>query len=175
MNEEIMQDVKEQLAGALDYDQAAKGVLSQKKVLAYILKRTVPEFESASLDDIANIYIEGQPEVSTVPVSKDKTNAVRHALERQDTPKIKGAQNEDNSITEGSIVFDILFRAKAPETNELITLIINVEAQKDEPGEYEILNRAVFYVSRLISSQKERDFENSSYDDIKCVYSIWIC
>ena len=54
MDEEIMQDVKEQLAGALDYDQAAKGVLSQKMVLAYILKRTVPEFESASLDDIAN-------------------------------------------------------------------------------------------------------------------------
>ena len=102
----------------------------KKKVLAYILKRTVPEFESASLDDIANIYIEGKSEVSTVPVSKDKTNAVRHALERQDTPKIKGAQNEDNSITEGNIVFDILFRAKAPETDELITLIINVEAQK---------------------------------------------
>ena len=72
MDEEIMQDVKEQLVGALDYDQAAKGVLSQKMVLAYILKRTVPEFESASLDDIANIYIEGTPEVSTVPVSKDK-------------------------------------------------------------------------------------------------------
>ena len=69
MNEEIIQDVKEQLAGALDYDQAAKGVLSQKKVLAYILKSTVPEFESASLDDIANIYIEETPEVSTVSVS----------------------------------------------------------------------------------------------------------
>lgn len=41
--------------------------------------------------------------------------------------------------------------------------------------EYRILNRAIFYVSRLISSQKERDFENSSYDDIKRVYSIWIC
>ena len=53
MNEEIIQDVQNQLAGALDYDKAAKGVLSQKKVLAYILKRTVPEFESASLDDIA--------------------------------------------------------------------------------------------------------------------------
>ena len=69
MDEEIMQDVKEQLVGALDYDKAAKGVLSQKMVLAYILKRTVPEIESASLDDIANIYIEGKPEVSTVPVS----------------------------------------------------------------------------------------------------------
>ena len=69
MNEEIMQDVNDQLAGALDYDKAAKDVLSQQKVLAYILKRTVPEFESASLDDIANIYIEGTPEVSTGPVS----------------------------------------------------------------------------------------------------------
>ena len=181
MNEEIMQDVEEQLAGALDYDQAAKGVLSQKKVLAYILKRTVPEFESASLDDIANIYIEGTPEVSTVPVSKDKTNAVRHALERQDTPKIKGAQNEDNSITEGSIVFDILFRAKAPETNELITLIINVEAQKRlkpkrKTGDtYPLLKRAVYYASRLISSQKGTEFINSDYDKIKKVYTIWIC
>ena len=38
----------------------------------------------------------------------------------------------------------------------------------------DFLNRAIFYVSRLISSQKERDFENSSYDDIKRVYSIWV-
>lgn len=57
----------------------------------------------------------------------------------------------------------------------LSQIIINVEAQKDEPTGYEILNRAIFYVSRLISSQKERDFENSSYDDIKRAYSIWVC
>ena len=181
MNEEIMQDVDEQLAGALAYDKAAKNVLSQKKVLAYILKRTVPEFESVSLDDIANIYIEGTPEVSTVPVSKDKTNAVRHALERQDTLEIKGTQNENNSITEGSIVFDILFRAKAPATNEVITLIINVEAQKrlkpkkKTGGTYPLLKRAVYYASRLISSQKGSEFTNSDYDKIKKIYTIWIC
>lgn len=181
MNEEIMQDVEEQLAGALAYDKAAKNVLSQKKVLAYILKRTVPEFESVSLDDIANIYIEGTPEVSTIPVSKDKTNAVRHALERQDTLEIKGTQNEDNSITEGSIVFDILFRAKAPATNEVITLIINVEAQKrlkpkkKPSGTYPLLKRAVYYASRLISSQKGSEFTNSDYDKIKKIYTIWIC
>ena len=57
----------------------------------------------------------------------------------------------------------------------LSQIIINVEAQKNEPKGYEILNRAIFYVSRLVSSQKERDFENSSYDDIKRVYSIWVC
>lgn len=32
------------------------------------------------------------------------------------------------------------------------------KAQKDEPTEYHILNRAIFYVCRLVSSQKERDF-----------------
>ena len=57
----------------------------------------------------------------------------------------------------------------------LSQIIINVEAQKDEPQRYGIINRAVFYVSRLISSQKERDFENMEYDDIKRVYSIWVC
>ena len=30
-------------------------------------------------------------------------------------------------------------------------------------------------MSRLVSSQKERDFVNTNYDDIKQVFSIWIC
>ncbi|MCI8280358.1 MAG: hypothetical protein HFI76_01370, partial [Lachnospiraceae bacterium] len=50
-----------------------------------------------------------------------------------------------------------------------------VEAQKDEPTGYHILNRAVFYVSRLVSSQKERDFVKTNYNVIKRVFSIWIC
>lgn len=33
----------------------------------------------------------------------------------------------------------------------------------------------IFYASRQVSSQKERDFVKSHYDDIKSVYSIWIC
>lgn len=56
----------------------------------------------------------------------------------------------------------------------LSQIIVNVEAQKDEPEKYEILNRAIFYVSRMISSQKEKDFSNSNYNDIKRVYSIWV-
>ena len=57
----------------------------------------------------------------------------------------------------------------------LSQIIVNVEAQKDEPTEYNILNRAIFYVSRLVSSQKEKDFVNTNYDDIKRAFSIWIC
>ena len=55
------------------------------------------------------------------------------------------------------------------------TVIVDVEAQKKDPSEYKILNRAVFYVGRLLSSEKERDFTGSDYDAIKSVYSIWIC
>lgn len=48
--------------------------------------------------------------------------------------------------------FDIVFYVRMKDG--LSQIIINVEAQKDEPQRYGILNRAVFYVSRLISSQK---------------------
>ena len=54
-------------------------------------------------------------------------------------------------------------------------IIIDVEIQKDEPTAYHILNRAVFYVSRQISSQKEREFVKSQYNNIRQVYSVWIC
>ena len=37
------------------------------------------------------------------------------------------------------------------------------------------MNRAVFYVSRLVSSQKERDFVKTNYNDIRRVFSIWVC
>ena len=54
-------------------------------------------------------------------------------------------------------------------------IIINLEAQKNEPSEYGILNRATFYACRMISSQKSRDFSDSNYDDIQQIYFIWIC
>ena len=52
---------------------------------------------------------------------------------------------------------------------------MNIEPQKDEPSKYPILNRGIFYVSRLISSQKYRDFKGQEYGDICEVYSVWIC
>lgn len=87
--------------------------------------------------------------------------------------RITGLNTENQEHAEGLVRFDIVFYVRMKDG--LSQIIINVEAQKDEPQRYGILNRAVFYVSRLISSQKERDFENTEYDDIKRVYSIWVC
>ena len=84
-----------------------------------------------------------------------------------------GFNSESGELNEGLVRFDIVFYVRMKDG--LSQIIVNVEAQKDDPKGYQILNRAIFYVSRLISSQKERDFENSNYDDIKRVYSIWVC
>ncbi len=59
-----------------------------------------------------------------------------------------------------------------------MTLIINVEAQRSQKEStlgYHLMKRAVFYACRLISSQKEREFEGKDYNSIKKIYSIWIC
>lgn len=53
--------------------------------------------------------------------------------------------------------------------------IVGFNTENGELGEGLVRFDIVFYGSRLISSQKERDFENSNYDDLRQVYSIWIC
>ena len=150
------------------YDNSAKCLIAHKIILARILVKTVEEFKGMDPLEVAAL-IEGLPYISAVPVEPGLTNAVHF----QNGQRLVGFNTENQELNEGLVRFDIVFYVRMKDG--LSQIIINVEAQKDEPGEYEILNRAVFYVSRLISSQKERDFENSSYDDIKCVYSIWIC
>ena len=150
------------------YDNSAKRLIAHKIILARILIKTVEKFKGMDPLEVAAL-IEGIPYISTVPVELGLTNAVHF----QNGKRIVGFNTENQELNEGLVRFDIVFYVRMKDG--LSQIIINVEAQKDEPGEYEILNRAVFYVSRLVSSQKERDFENSSYDDIKSVYSIWIC
>ena len=150
------------------YDNSAKRLIAHKIILARILVKTVEEFKGMDPLEVAAL-IEGLPYISVVPVEPGLTNAVHF----QNGQRLVGFNTENQELNEGLVRFDIVFYVRMKDG--LSQIIINVEAQKDEPSDYEILNRAVFYVSRLVSSQKERDFENSSYDDIKSVYSIWIC
>ena len=157
------------------YDTRVKRLLAQKSILAHILVKTVDEFKGMKPEDVVK-YIEGEPSISVVPVEPGLAN-----MEKTDATgqRIVGLNTENAEINEGLVRFDIIFYVRMPSVddtkNELSQIIVNIEAQKDEPTEYKILNRAIFYVSRLISSQKERDFVNTNYDDIKQVFSIWIC
>ena len=150
------------------YDTSAKRLLGQKSILAHILVKTVDEFKGMNPKEVVSC-IEGTPYISTVPVEPGLTNIATE----KNGQRVVGFNAENAEANEGLVRFDIVFYVRMKDG--LSQIIINVEAQKDEPSGYQILNRAIFYVSRLISSQKERDFENSSYDDIKRVYSIWVC
>ena len=151
------------------YDTRVKRLLAQKSILAHILVKIVDEFKGMKPEDVVK-YIEGEPSISVVPVEPGLAN-----MEKTDATgqRIVGLNTENTEINEGMIRFDIIFYVRMK--NGLSQIIVNIEIQKDEPTEYKILNRAIFYVSRLISSQKERDFVNTNYDDIKQVFSIWIC
>ncbi len=102
------------------------------------------------------------------------TNVVDMDEEDITEPELSGSNTEDNSIKEGKIFYDIKFNAKAPNADDYIYLIINLEAQNDERLTYPILKRAVYYVSRMISSQKNTIFYKSDYKKIRKVYSIWV-
>ena len=145
------------------YDTLAKRFLARKSILAHILKHTVTEFANCSLSDIEKKYIEGDPllSINTVPLD--------------DTLDIKGKNTESNSPLEGLVTFDIIFDVIAPTTGEPIKLIINIEPQKTTTSiDYKLMKRAVYYVARLISSQKEKEFHGDDYNSLKKVYSIWI-
>lgn len=155
------------------YDACAKRLLSQKIILAHILVKTIDEFKGMKPSDILP-YIEGEPLVSNVPLDPGLTNMESQKSDTQnDTSHIIGMNTENKELNEGVIFFDIIFYVRLMTGRSQI--IINVEAQKDEPTKYHILNRSIFYVSRMISSQKERDFTGSNYNDMKQVFSIWIC
>ncbi len=150
------------------YDDKAKRLLGNKIILAHILVKTVDEFRGMNPKEVVS-YIEGEPLIGVVPVEPGLTNAGKE----ENGQRIVGMNTENAEINEGLVRFDIIFYVRMKDG--ISQVIVNLEAQKDEPTSYHILNRAVFYVSRLVSSQKERDFVKTNYNDIKRVFSIWVC
>ena len=185
MNSEMTNSVMASGENA-QYDTCVKRLLAQKSILAYILINTVDEFKGMEPEE-AEKYIEGEPYIGTVPVEPGLTNTEEldedgkriavfntgNDISGNHGQRIAGLNTESVEINEGLVRYDIIFYVRT--RNGLSQIIVNIEAQKSEPKDYPILNRAIFYVSRMISSQKERDFVNTNYGDIKQVFSIWIC
>lgn len=155
----------EAAADKAKYDTACKQILAEKIILAWIMKSTMREYVSISIQEIADKYIAGIPQIAEASVLPDETNV----------SKISGTGVEDVTVTEGTVTFDIRFEAVLPSTGEQIGLIVNVEAQNDFYPGYPLIKRGVYYCSRMISSQYGTEFTNSHYERIKKVYSIWIC
>ena len=149
------------------YDNVIKELFADKQVLANILKYTLDEFMDMSIPDI--IAEMDNPVISTVEVDPGCTNT-------SDPGKIEKTSEEDNVIGEGKIVYDIRFSVY--HGDDKIKILMNLEAQNlSKPGNlgYDLDNRIIYYLCRMISAQKEVEFKHSEYNKIKAVRSIWIC
>lgn len=168
MNQTSLANSIEAVNEKIRYDASVKKVLANKYILAWILKYTAPEFQKYDIETIKNC-IEATPEVATVPVWPGLTNS----------QTITGMSTENVVPKEGKITFDIRFYALTPE-NEQVKIIINVEAQNDYYPGYDLVTRGIFYAARQISAQLDTEFtvqteDRKKYDNLKKVYSIWIC
>ena len=150
------------------YDAACKRLLSERIILAWIMKACVEEFRDCEIHEIAAKYIVGTPQVGVVPVDPDESNGTVQG-------EVAGTGVGDATMTEGTVTYDVRFMAAAPVSGELIRLIINVEAQNNFYPGYPLIKRGIYYCSRMISAQCGTEFVNAHYEKIKKVYSIWIC
>ena len=150
------------------YDRSVKRVLANTPLLAPITKYTVRELKNYSIPMIEKCIDADSIQVSQVFVEPGLTNR-----------KIVNDELENKIPGEGRVIFDIRFTITLPGGSKT-KIIINIEAQqKSNPG-YSLLNRGIFYAARLISAQLSVEFTNDGsdkeqYDNIKKVYSIWIC
>ena len=150
----------------IQYYKNIKELLADIQILARILKYTVDEVADLSLAEIMDCIDKESIRIGTVPVSPGLTN----------TRRVESSQAEDAIPGESYITFDL--RLSLTLHKKSFKIIINPEAQKSSDvhqNGYHLENRITYYMARLISSQKEVEFFHSDYDNIKKIYSIWIC
>jgi len=150
---------------ASTYDANVKYLLADRQILAYILKYAVSEFRHMEIEEIMP-GIGSEIEIGERPVDAGLSNLGR----------IKEGNTEDNVPGEGKIYYDIRFTAYQKQKE--MKFLINIEAQKSSDTAklgYHLENRIIFYLSRMVSAQKQTEFFHSDYDNLKKVRSIWIC
>ena len=120
----------------LQYDARSRKLLSNRRLLAYLLKNVCHQFSNYEISEILPC-IDSHIHLADVPLNSQNYY----------TPdRIIGDSEADKDPAEGNVFFDLKFTAHVPEND--ITLIVNVESQNNFRPGYPIFNRALFYVSR---------------------------
>ena len=198
---QVSTDIARNLSAAkktASYDKAAKLLLSNKDILANILKECVSEFQEFDRNFIRDKCLLDGVSVDKYSVDWDAPDDDSNGAE-----SITGLNPEDNTILEGKRNFDLLFEAQVPLTEnnrrrrkkakghqdaaasgkedaassdepEKIVLMFNLEVQQDTSPDYPLINRAIFYICRMIGRQ-QRMIKDFDYSKMRKVYSIWIC
>lgn len=147
-------------------DQNAKKILKHRSILARILKAVDPAFANLSYAEI---------EANIEPDSILLDAEVAPHLPKQ----IEGTDTESVVPGEGTLYFDVLFKAKLPDdqkTSNAYMMYFDVEAQGIlNPQKYPLHKRAVYYTSRMLGRQITSLADPAAYNQLQKVCSIWVC
>ena len=131
-------------------DQNFKTVIHDSDILSWILRGSMDVFRDKEIEEIKNCLELGE-----------------------DRKTVIGRETEYPSPETGSIVTDSVFDVRIPGSDDMVSVIVNVEAQRNPNPGYPLGKRAEYYVARMVSSQKGREFTGTDYGKIRNVYSIW--
>lgn len=132
-------------------DQSFKSIIHRASILAWLLRSCVDELRDKTIDEIKQGLDIGADGIF-----------------------VKGRETEQISSTNGPVVMDNIFDVRVAGTDETLSVIIDVEAQNESNPGYPLGKRAEYYIARLVSDQKGREFRNSDYGGLKKTYSIWL-
>ncbi len=140
---------EETRARRMSMDSEFKKLIKDKYILSTILMGCVEEFEGMDM---------GQT-ISCLDVQDDLD-----IVKTRDTEFITGAGEK--------VIMDSVFEVKLPN-DEVLGIVVNIEAQGSVNTGYPLLNRAGFYISELVVDQKGKEFSRNDYGHMKKVVSIW--
>ena len=145
------------------YDRAAKKLLANKLVLAHILKDCVKEYQTCSIMDIAQKYIEGEPEVGTTGVNMDDINSPEQPDIKLETVVTQSAEVQAMSTQE---VNAPAINAQAMKVQAMNAQAMNEQAMKVQAMNAQAMNTQVTKVQGMGNEDISQN-EGTVYYDVR--------
>ena len=127
-------------------DKSAKRIMSFKSVLAWTLKSVCKEFSDLDLKYIEKNCI-GDVSISNKAVHQDHPD---RKGELDGDERVTAMNSESVSKKDGTVYFDLRFRARVPGDKGDVYLIMNIEIQNNNNPIYKLISRGIYYCSRMI-------------------------
>ena len=155
------------------YDRAAKKLLANKLVLAHILKDCVKEYQACSIMDIAQKYIEGEPEVGTTGVYMDDSSSPEQPDIKPETVVTRAAEVQAMNAQEvnaqainAQAINAQAINAQAMNTQAMNTHSMKVQAMNEQAMSIQAMNTQVTKVQGMGNEDISQN-EGTVYYDVR--------
>ena len=155
------------------YDRAAKKLLANKFVLAHILKDCVKEYQACSIMDIAQKYIEGEPEVGTTGVYMDDSSSPEQPDIKPETVVTRAAEVQAVNAQEvnaqevnAQVINAQAINAQAMNTQSMKVQAMNEQAMNAHAMSIQAMNTQVTKVQGMGNEDISQN-EGTVYYDVR--------